>query len=93
MDTPSLDLLASFVGQIVILDTQGPLIYIGTLELVSDGVLVLAMADVHDCNDSRASKDLYIVETRDLGVRSNRQRVLVMRHQVASISLLQEVVD
>ena len=85
--------LAEFLHQTVVLDTQGPLIYIGTLQVLTDAYFVLADADVHDTNDSRASKDLYLVETRDLEVRSNRRRVVVMRSQIASISLLKDVVD
>ena len=77
----------------MIRDTQGPLIYIGTLQRITEGSLVLAEADVHDSNDSRASKDLYLVETRDLGVRVNRKLVVIMRRQVASVSLLLDVVD
>jgi hypothetical protein len=88
-----LDGLERFVGQIVVLDTQGPLIYIGTLERATEGTLLLVDADVHDSNDSRASKDLYLVETRDLGVRVNRKATLIMRHQVASVSLLRDIVD
>ena len=78
-------------GKIVVLDTQGPLIYIGTLERVSGPFVVLVDADVHDTNDSRATKDLYLVETRDLGVRVNRKRVVVMLGQIASVSLLEDV--
>ena len=92
-DTRAADGLEPFLGHIVILDTQGPLIYIGTLQQATAGTLLLTDADVHDSNDSRASKDLYLVETRDLGVRVNRGVVLVMRHQVASVSLLRDVVD
>jgi hypothetical protein len=92
-DTRHADPLEPFLGQIVILDTQGPLIYIGTLERITEMSLVLVDADVHDSNDSRASKDLYIVETRDLGVRVNRQRAVVMRQQIASASLLRDVRD
>jgi hypothetical protein len=91
-DLPA-DPLAVFLQKIIVLDTQGPLIYIGTLESVTDACLVLRDADVHDTNDSRASKDLYLAETRDLGVRTNRGLVLVMRRQIASISLLHDVVD
>ena len=82
-----------FVGRMVVMDTQGPLIYIGTLEKATDAFFVLTDADVHDTNDSRASKDLYVVETRELGVRVNRKRVVVMRAQIASISLIDDVVD
>ena len=93
VDTPAADPLGGFLEQVVVLDTQGPLIYIGTLVQISEVFLVLREADVHDSNDSRASKDLYLVETRELGVRTNRKQVLVMRRQVASVSLLREVVD
>ena len=34
-DTPTPDPLTPFLGQTVILDTQGPLIYIGQLTLVA----------------------------------------------------------
>jgi hypothetical protein len=87
------DPVESYIGEVVILDTQGPLIYIGTLRQATAAYFVLADADVHDSNDSRASKDLYLVDSRDLGVRVNRRQVVVMRGQVASVSLLKEVVD
>ena len=85
------DPLLGWVGQIVVLDTQGPLVYIGTLEAVATGFLTLAEADVHDTNDARATKELYLAETRVLGVRVNRSRVVVVRGHVASMSLLAEV--
>ena len=83
--------LDGLLGKIVVLDTQGPLIYIGTLAQVNNPFVVLVEADVHDSNDSRATKDLYLVETRDLGVRTNRKRVVVMLSQIASISTLEDV--
>lgn len=92
-DVPDAAALAALVGQIVVLDTQGPLIYIGLLQRFTTGTFLLVEADVHDSNDSRASKDLYLVETRDLGVRINRSAVLVMRQQISSVSLLKDVVD
>lgn len=87
------DPLEAYVSRVVVLDTQGPLMYLGTLRQVLPGHVVLTEADVHDTNDSRASKDLYLVETRDLGVRVNRARVVVARSQIASVSLLAEVRD
>ncbi|HUO08273.1 MAG TPA: hypothetical protein VM008_08245 [Phycisphaerae bacterium] len=91
LGNPPANPLEGLVGKIVILDTQGPLIYIGTLGHVSGPFVVLVDADVHDTNDSRASKDLYLVETRELGVRVNRKRVVIMLAQVASVSLLEDV--
>jgi len=93
LSTAGEDPVQGLVGKVVVMDTQGPLIYIGTLERVTEAFFVLVEADVHDSNDSRASKDLYVVETRDLGVRVNRNRVLIMRPQIASVSLIRDVVD
>ena len=47
-DTSGVDPLEPFLGQIVILDTQGPLVYIGTLRQITEGAVVLSDADVHD---------------------------------------------
>jgi hypothetical protein len=92
-DTPRDDPLAAFLGQEIVLDTQGTLIYIGTLREIGPVALILDNADVHDTNDSRATKDLYILESRALGVRINRAVVVVMRSHVASVSFLRDVVD
>ena len=85
--------LSEFIGQIVVLDTQGPLIYLGTLTHVLPHHILLTDADVHDSNDSRATKDLYLIEARDLGVRMNRKRVMVAAAQIASASLLSDITD
>ena len=78
-------------GRIVILDTPGPLIYIGTLGDLHAEVLLLHEADVHDMTDSGSTKEYYIAQTRELGVRSNRAKVMVRREIIASISLLEDV--
>jgi hypothetical protein len=85
--------LHDFIGQVVVLDTQGPLIYLGTLTQVLPHHILLTDADVHDSNDSRATKDLYLIEARDLGVRMNRKRVMVAAAQIASASLLSDITD
>jgi hypothetical protein len=75
----------------VVLDTQGPLIYIGTLELATSAFIQLRDVDVHDTNDARATKDLYLIESRHLGVRVNRSKVVVHRAQIISASLLSDI--
>ena len=78
-------------GRIVILDTPGPLIYIGTLGDLHADVLFLHEADVHDTRDSGSTKEYYIAQARELGVRPNRATVIVRRDIIASISLLEDV--
>ncbi len=71
----------------------GPLIYIGTLAALTSAHYVLTDANVHDTNDSRSGKELYLLETRDLGVRANRARVLIERREIVSLSLLTDIRD
>ncbi len=89
--TGATDPLAHWLRKIVVLDTQGPLVYIGTLSEILATSLVLLDADVHDIRDSRAGKELYLLETQEHGVRVNRKRVLVDRSVVVSASLLDDV--
>lgn len=93
MNELSLDV---FLNQRVVLDTQGPMIYIGTLAGYSDRGYWLADADVHDRSDGHSSKEVYVNEVRELersGTRrTNRRRVFVERHAIISVSALSDVV-
>lgn len=87
---------AELVGRRVVLDTAGPMIYIGTLESVSERGLWLSDADVHDRSDGHSTKEEYICRACELersGTRrSNRRRVWVERRAVLSMSRLDDVV-
>jgi len=84
--------LTEMVGHPVVLDTAGPIIYLGTLrEVRSDGYW-LDDADVHDCREGHANKELYICESRRDGVRSNRRSVFVFCEAVLSASRLADIV-
>jgi hypothetical protein len=87
------DPIVELSGQIVVLDTATPIIYVGRLKRITAHVLELADADVHDMNDSRSTKDFYLLQTRDLGVRPNRAMVLVHRSHVISVSRLSDITD
>ena len=41
------------IGELVVLDTATPIIYIGTLVEVTDHTFVLNNADMHDCRDGQ----------------------------------------
>ncbi len=85
--------LQPFTGHQVVLDTRGELVYIGTLEKVGSWFLTLTDADVHDLQETRTSKEVYIMEAAKHGIKKNRQSVLVRRSEVVSISLLTEVIQ
>ena len=93
MDQPSLDM---FRGQRVVLDTAGPMVYIGLLEAYDERGYWLLDADVHNRTDGHSTKEKYISESLELEragtVRSNRRRVFVERQAVLSVSALEDVV-
>lgn len=91
-ETHEVSSLASFVGKPVVLDTAGPIIYLGTLREIREDGYWLDEADVHDCRDGHAHKELYVCESRRDGVRSNRKSVFVFREAVLSASKLEDVV-
>lgn len=90
---PSLD---DFLGQRVVLDTQGPLVYIGQFVAHDERGYWLRDADVHDRTDGHSDKEKYVNDAHMLekaGARHvNRRRVFVQRDAVVSISALEDVV-
>lgn len=93
MDAPDLQ---GFLDRRVVLDTQGPLLYIGRLVAWDRRGYWLEQADMHDCHDGHASKEEYVNEAYKLereGSRHvNRRRVFVARHAIVSVSALDDVV-
>ena len=84
--------LHALIGKKVVLDTAGPLTYLGTLrEIHGDGFL-LSDADIRDRNEGHVSKEEYICEARRSGIQANRKSVFVLAHAVLSASPLNEVV-
>ncbi|MBN2448023.1 MAG: hypothetical protein JXO22_14935 [Phycisphaerae bacterium] len=88
--------LDAFVNRRVVLDTQGPLLYIGELRRHDERGYWLADADVHDRGEGHASKELYVNDARAMdrsgARRVNRRLVFVDRMAVTSVSLLDDVV-
>jgi hypothetical protein len=84
--------LRRMIDEMVVLDTLTPIVYIGRLVELTNTTFVLQRADMHDCRDGHANKELYLVEAARDGVAVNRLQVVVMRSTVISVSLLQDVV-
>lgn len=88
--------LERYLRQRVVLDTQGPMLFIGTLESYSPHGYWLVDADVHDRSDGHSPKEVYVDESRTMernGMRrSNRARLFVERHAVVCISALHDAI-
>ena len=86
------DPLKTMLNEVVVLDTTGPIVYIGTLVEVTEHTFVLKDTDMHDCRDGHASKEQYVAQTRCDEVSVNRKKVIVMNSTVISLSRLEDIV-
>ena len=88
--------LDQYVGLCVVLDTPGPLVYIGRLAAYDERGYWLTDADVHDRDDGHSTKEKYLNDACLLersGARPvNRRRVFVERSAIVSISALDDVI-
>ena len=90
-DTQKTDPLSRMLNEDVVLDTGSPIVYIGRLVEIDDVTFVLELADMHDCRDGHAKKEGYLAEIKDDGVTVNRQRVVVMRSAIISVSRVADI--
>ena len=91
-ELPDAERLQTWLGQHVVVDTLGLQIYIGVLSGLDAAFFQLDDADVHDVRDSRDTKEQYIHNTRKLGHSANRRSVLIYKHQVVSLSRLDDII-
>ena len=75
----------------IVLDTAGPVLYLGVLKEIAAGGFWLEDVDVHDCRDGHATKEVYLIEAVQNGITPNRKRAYVMASAVISTSLLEDV--
>ena len=84
--------IAELLNRAVVLDTDGPIVYLGRLVEVAEHGFWLADADLHDCRDGHATKEQYVAEAHLHGYSPNRRRVFVMRSAVISVTPLDDVI-
>ena len=87
-----MDALKRMIGDLVVLDTGSPIVYIGRLKEITELTFVLTETDMHDCRDGHANKERYLIEAHDDGLQANRHEIVVMRSVVISASRLADVV-
>jgi small nuclear ribonucleoprotein (snRNP)-like protein len=83
--------MRSLVGQVVVVDLDESYLVIGTLTAVDQHHLSFKEADLHDHGEANCTKDVYLLETRQLGVRFNRKEVAIPRSRVLAISRLEDI--
>jgi hypothetical protein len=82
-----------FLNSAVVLDLASPYVVLGTVTAVNGLFVTLADADVHDLRDSKTTRELYVLEARRHGIRSNRQQTSVRINEIVSLSRLDDVIE
>ena len=77
--------------QVVVLDLVSQYVIIGTLEDCDEHRLTLADANVHDLRASGSTREFYVFQAKETGLKVNRRRVVVRLEQVVSVSALNDV--
>ncbi len=83
----------ALIGREVVVDTSGQFVYLGRLKSADAHFLELADADVHDCTEGGASKEVYVIDAKKYGVKRNRGTVFVRAAMVVSMSLLSDIIE
>jgi hypothetical protein len=85
--------ISSLIGQVVVVDLDESYLVIGTLRQIDQQHLLFAEADVHDHHEANCTKEVYLLESLQLGVRFNRKQVAIPRARMLAISRLEDVVS
>lgn len=87
------EMLKRYCQKKIVVDTRSSWIYIGILEDVASGCIVLSGVDVHDNRDTATTKERYVMESKTGGIRPNRECVYINLDCVVSFSPLNEVME
>ena len=73
------------VGREVVVDVASEYVYLGRLTGHGAKFLVLEQADVHDLRDTTTTREIYVVDSRRFGIRTNREKVFVRIGEIVSV--------
>lgn len=82
----------ALAGAWVVLDLRSPFVCIGKLVRAEAGFIVLDEADLHDLRDTATTRERYVLETREHGVRANRRTTWIHLHEVVAVTRLADVI-
>ena len=85
--------LEAWLGQIVVLDFKSSYVCLGTLVAYDEHFLELSDADLHDFRDSTATREVYVHDSVRIGIRRNRQSVLVRQDDLVAITRFDDIVE
>lgn len=85
--------LEPLLGQVVVIDLKSAYACLGTLVAYDESYLELLDADLHDFRDSKATREVYVYDSVRLGIRRNRERVLIRLNDVVAITRFADIAE
>ena len=83
--------LKKFIKKKIVIDTRSSWIYIGLLKNIGTDSIELTDVDVHDSKDTHTTKEIYLLDSRKTGIKSNRNSVFINMDYIVSFSPLEDV--
>ena len=68
-------MLEELIGQKIVVDLRSEYVCLGMLVRVDDHFLELKNADLHDLRDTDTTREMYVIDSRDTGIKRNRRRI------------------
>ena len=78
-------------GITVVVDTDGPEIYVGRCDDMDDDKVILLDVDVHRDGDGDRSKEEYVQKAAQFGVWKKHDHLVIDRARVTSVRRLGEI--
>ena len=85
--------LQELEGAIVVVDTDSTFVHVGRLVSCGSCWIELEEVDVHNLGEGGSTREVYLIQTKRLGVHKNREKVFVPRARVVSLSRLEDIIE
>ncbi|MEN8152474.1 MAG: hypothetical protein ABFR75_00500 [Acidobacteriota bacterium] len=83
--------LKKYLKKKIVVDTSSSWIYIGNLKNIGENSIELTDVDVHDSKDTTTTKEIYLVRSKETGIKSNRENVFINLDYIVSFSPFDKV--
>lgn len=85
--------LDSLLDQRVVIDLTSQYVVLGSFTGYNEHFIELKNADLHDLRDTETTRENYVAASAATGVKRNRRKVYIARHEMVAIGALEDVVD
>lgn len=85
--------LDGLLDQRVVVDVSSQYVVLGEFTGYNEHFLELKNADLHDLRDTETTRENYVAASAVTGVKRNRKKIYLARHEMVAIGALADVVD